>query len=398
MDFEIRPIVEDEFANWTQAVALGFGDHTRESDVELVRPWYQLDRTVAAFDNGKPVSGAHSLSCEMGVPGGSIAVAAVGPVAVQPTHRRKGILTSMMANLLKDVHERGEPVAVLRAAESIIYGRFGYGIGTVHENWSIERPHTAYAGPFEAEGRTAFVTSQEMRQVFPEVHRRATQGRPGAVQPPAGLWGMVAADLEHQREGASANFHVVYRRGGDTDGYVTYRLKDEAVRVSALLSVTDEAHAALWRYCFDVDLRSSTTAIDRPVDDPLPWMLADPRRLKKTSYDGLWLRLVDLRAALLSRRYARQGRLVLDVRDGFCPWNEGRYLLEGGPSGAECRPTGETPDLVLSTADVAACYLGAARFTTLARAGRVEERTRGALSEADAMFATDVAAWSPYEF
>ena len=177
-----------------------------------------------------------------------------------------------------------------------------------------------------------------------------------------------------------------------------YRTKGETLIVMQLLAAANEAQASLWRFCFDIDLMASTEAWDRPPDDPLPWMLADPRRLKRSLEDGLWVRLVDVAAALSARRYAAQDRLVLEVRDRFCGWNDGRYELEGGPDGTVCRPTTAEPDIVLSAADLAATYLGTVAFTTLSHAGRVEERTQGALLRADAMFATQLQPWNPFGY
>ena len=398
MDFEIRPIVEEEYEPWLRAIDLGFGSHLREADVPRLRRTFKMDRTVAAFDDGRPVSGAHSYPLEMMVPGGSLVIAGVNAVAVQPTHRRRGILTGMMAHQLRDLHERGEALAALFSAESAIYGRFGYGAATFYEGWTIDRQHTAFARTHEADGRTAFVAPEEMRKVFPDVYRRATERRPGALQLPDYAWDDRAEDLEHHRGDRSASFYVVYERDGGVDGYVSYRLQGPTVHVSELMSTSLEAHAALLSYCFGIDLRSTVKAPTRPVDDALPWMLADPRRLQRSLHDGMYLRLVDVAKALPARDYSRQGSLVLEVSDSFCPWNEGRFELEAGPEGAECSPTSASPDLLLSASDLASVYLGTVRFTTLASAGRIEERSPEALQRADAMFATELAPWCPYMF
>jgi predicted acetyltransferase len=320
-------------------------------------------------------------------------------VTVQPTHRRLGILTALMTDQLCDIHERGEPLAALTASESVIYGRFGYGISVVHERWNIDRPYTAYVAPYEPKGRLEFVEPEQMRKTFPEVYRRATALRPGTIERSADAWDSLATDYPPYRGGASAFFHVTFHGDeGNLDGYASYRINSGALKVDELTSVTDDAHAALWRLCFDVDLTSSTAARQRPVDDPMPWMLAEPGRLQRTPYDGLWVRLVDVPAALQRRTYLREGRIVLKVRDTFCPWNEGRYVLEGGPQGAECRSTDAEPDLVLSVADLAAAYLGAVSFTTLSHAGRVEQLSDGALALADSMFATELKPWCPFSF
>jgi predicted acetyltransferase len=202
-------------------------------------------------------------------------------------------------------------------------------------------------------------------------------------------------DVPSERKtGKSANFYVEYRES-EVEGCAVYRIKEGKVSVWLLLACTDAAYAALWRYCFDIDLIKTIEAWGRPMDDPLVWMLNDARALERKPFDCTWLRLVDVPKALSSRTYAQEGEIVFEVRDQFCPWNEGVYHLVGGPSGATCIPTTKSPDLTLSVDDLAVPYLGGSPFTPLARAGRVEERTPGALRRADAMFATQLRPWSP---
>jgi predicted acetyltransferase len=165
------------------------------------------------------------------------------------------------------------------------------------------------------------------------------------------------------------------------------------------MALTVEARAALWQYCFNVDLVATVKAVDRPIDDPLRWMLADPRRLRVPRLgDFLWVRLVDLPAALMARRYSATDCLVFEVEDPFCLENSGRYQLAGGSDGAECRRSSAEPDISLQVADLGATFLGGVRFDTLARAGRVHEQTPGAIRRADAMFASDPAPWCTTEF
>ena len=127
-----------------------------------------------------------------------------------------------------------------------------------------------------------------------------------------------------------------------------YRTARPNLIVQELMAATPEAAKALWRYCFDLDLMTCTETLSRPVDDPLPWMLADPRRLQRTVRDGLWVRLVDAAEAMELRRYAQSGSLVLEVRDELCPWNDGTFRLEWSAEGATCRASSSSPDLALS--------------------------------------------------
>ena len=393
--FEIRPIHDNEYAALARVTALGFGSHANESLLPVWKLPLEPDRTIAALEDGQIVGGAASYSQTMTVPGGELRAASLDNVAVQPTHRRKGALAGMMEHLLRDMHERDEPLSALSASETTIYGRYGYGIATSSENWSIEGAHAAFRLPAEQPGKLRFLSKEEARGVVPDIVDRSYSMRPGYTSTTDGLWDLFLVDAEPWRGGASAMSHVAYEVEGRVDGYVGYRVKDRKVRVSGLFSATDEAHRTLWEFCFGVDLMTGVEASGRPVDDPLPWMLADPRKLKRTTQDQMWLRLVDVRAALSGRRYAEEGRLVIEVMDGACQWNQGRLELEAGPDDAACKDSSAPPDLVLDAADLASVYLGAVPMSTLARSGRVEECTAGALARADRMFSSPVQPWWP---
>ena len=394
---EMRTVTTDEFVQWLRVESRAYGNRL-DDDPELLRPHFDLDRSIAVFDQANIVGGAHSHKLEMSIPGASAVVAGVANIAVQPTHRRRGIMTRMMHYQINNIHERGEPLAALFATESIIYGRFGYGVGSVHERWMIDRQYNEYARPYESPGRVVFVDPVDITKELPEVFRRSTMDRPGVFQRAPHQWKRDSQAPEHTQGGQGGLFYAAYEDGGKVDGYVTYRTTGTTLVVNELMAATNEANAALWRFCFDLDLYNSTEAIKRPVDDPLPWMLANPRRLQRSTRDGLWVRLIDVSAALKLRRYVQSDRLVLEVRDGVCPWNEGRFELEGSSEGATCRASSSSPDLVLSVSDLASVYLGTVSFSTLSHAGLVDERTPGALLRADRMFAVRHKPWTPHSF
>ena len=175
--------------------------------------------------------------------------------------------------------------------------------------------------------------------------RRSTQGRPAVFQRAPHHWERDSRNPIHSQGGSGGLFYAAYVEDGQIDGYATYRTQRPAVMVNELMAATPEATAALWRFCFDLDLYERTEAVKRPVDDPLPWMLADPRRLQRSPRDGLWVRVVDARAALEQRSYATSDRLVLEIRDDFCDWNQGCWSLEMSPEGGDCRPVTGGADL-----------------------------------------------------
>lgn len=398
MSIELRGVGEDEYSRFTSAMAVGFGEEMTDDMMAARAREMRHGRVLAAYDGADIVGTSVAYPLAMNIPEGlSAPVAVVADVTALPTHRRRGILTRMMRRMLTEARDDGQILAALGASESIIYGRFGYGAATHNARWRIDRRHTAFAAAPEWAGKTRFIGKDDALTLLPEVSVRACADRPGFVALRHEHWAEHLADFEAHRRGSGAMQFVVYEEpDGRIDGYVAYRIRGEEVIVVDFMSVTDAAHAALWAFCFGIDLRTAIACDNRPTDDPMPWMLADPRRLERWLQDCMWLRIVDARAALEARRYAVEGRLRIELRDDFCGWNVGRYALEGGPDGARCVPTAEPADITLSAAELGAAYLGGAAFSALAHASRVEGDA-DALRLADAMFRTRRAAWWPHE-
>ena len=392
-DFEVRLITEDEWPEWERSVARGFGAHSTPDARVQIRSLTELDRALGTFHRGKIVGSAVAHSFELTIPGGHTSFPLVDAVTVLPTHRRRGLLTAMMERQLADFRERGEFLAGLTATEGSIYERFGYGIATWGENWKIVREHARMAHSSDPTGETRFVEPDEMRHLWPQIYERVWRNRVGMFSYNQAWWDGLADDPESWRRGASAFFHVVYEANGIPEGFVSYRLRDNIVGVIMLLGTTLAAETALWSYCFGIDLMTEIRAGHRPLDDPLPWMLADTRRLERSVRDELWLRLVDVPAALQARSYEAEVRAVIQVRDQFCPWNEGRYELEVSPDGATCKRTTESPDLELDVSELGAVYLGGTTLGTLLRSGRVKESKPGIVARLDRALAVERAPW-----
>ena len=406
MDVQIRPIKVEEFEQFTRMLQRAFGEDFRDEDVAIERRLFEAERSLGAFDDGELVGTTGAFTLTLTIPGGSLPMPGVTAVAVQPAHRRRGLLTALMRKQLDDFHDAGELVAGLWASEGAIYQRFGYGLATLVGRFDIDKDRTAFARPVQSSGVVSLVERERALELFPHVHRQVVPRYPGMVARTPGMWEHDFADFEHWRDGATPLFFALYESQGRPEGYLAYRVKNEwpqgiarnEVRVRELMAVTTEAYVALWRFCFDMDLAGNFEGWGRPVDEPLLQLLAHPRALRFGLGDGMWLRLVDVPGALGARAYSAHGQLTLEVRDSFCPWNEGRFSLASGPDGARCGPATTEPDLLVDAADLAAAYLGGTRFGTLHRAGRVVEVAPGALATADAMFTWDPPPWCPHVF
>ncbi|HUF85531.1 MAG TPA: GNAT family N-acetyltransferase [Acidimicrobiia bacterium] len=409
-DFEIRPVTPDEVEAFSRAPLAAFGETFDPDRFKLEWTHHELDRTLAAFDDGEIVGTGRLYSLELTLPGGALEpVAAVSWISVLPTHRRRGILTAIMGRELDDAVARGESMAVLHASEGVIYRRFGYGIAASSLSFTLPSRHTAFLRPPPEGGRVRLVDEETARKTFPEIFDRARRQRPGAVSRVAEWWANELFYVDKKEEGN--RFFATYESADRAlDGYVLYKVvprwTDDGVsrhrlEVLDLVTASTEARTVLWRYLCDVDLVETIAAGSGPVDEPLRWLLADSRRFAVNRLsDGLWVRILDAATALAARRYAAHDRMVFDVVDEFRPDGAaaGRFALAAGPDGAQCERTAADPDLALAVADLGAAYLGGVTFSTLARAGLVEERTPGALARADAMFASDPAPYVMTEF
>ena len=399
--YPIRTATLETVEAFVAPLNLAFADMPDPGDEER-RTW-EPDRIIAAFDGTEPVATAGALTFRLSVPGGEAAAAGVTLVGVSPSHRRRGILRSMMRHQLDDVRARGESIAILWASEGAIYQRFGYGLATLSGTFEIERGGAVFARPAPVEGTVRLVDLETAMGIFPALYDRVRVETPGMVGRSETWWRWITLrDTDHMRGANGMKFLAVYEADGQVEGTAVYRVKPDwddrgpNGRLVALevLATTPRATRDLWRWLFEVDLVRLVRAVRGPVPHPLQLLLADPRRLGFTVGDAIWLRVVDVPAALAARTYGRAGALVLEVRDGFCPWNAGRWRLDVADDGrGSVEPTTAEPDVTLDAADLGATYLGTFRFSELARVGRVVENTAGALLRADEMFAAARAPW-----
>ncbi|MGW7368084.1 GNAT family N-acetyltransferase [Streptomyces sp. NPDC054841] len=409
MTTELRVLQRDEWDQWYAKLELAFGGVAEAPEErELWNALTETDRSIGAWDGDECVGTAGAFSFRVSVPGGALVPAAgVTMVSVAATHRRRGVLTSMMRRQLDDVRQWGEPLAVLTASEPAIYGRFGYGIGTHQLNLEIDTSRVGIVAPPGTDDvRLRFVPVAEAAEACEAVYLRTIGARPGMLARTPGWERLPLLDPPSEREGASPMQCVLAERDGEVVGYVRFHNKPEwdafgpggSIMLRDIDALDPAAYAALWRFLFGIDLTSTVRARNRPVDDPLLQLVTDIRRCGVRVRDSLHVRLVDVGAALAARTYRTPVDVVFDVEDAFCPWNEGRWRLTGDAKGASCERTGDAADLGLSVRELGAAYLGGVTLSALAGAGRVRELRGGALAEASLAFGSDLAPWLPHGF
>jgi predicted acetyltransferase len=404
MAFEVRPVKNlDEFTAAVFAIGQYFGMVPTEERMQRFVDQITLERMHAAWSDGAIVGGAGAFTFNVTVPGGDVPTAGVSVVGVYPTHRRRGVLRSLMRAQLDDAHERGEPLAALWASEEPIYGRFGYGLASFCGEISLAHEYTAFADVAEPAGTVRFLEPEEALEAIPPVFERARLQWPGMFSRDRLWWeNREIKDSEERREGAGPKRWIVYEQDGAMEGYAVYRHKPgwdggstiAELRVIEALGATSQALRDIWGYLLAVDWKATITASLLPPDHPLFLLLATPRRMRYRMGDSLWVRLVEVGAALSARKYSVDGSVVFDVHDDFGTWNQGRWKLDEGVAAR----TDDDADIALPVQSLGSAYLGGVSFAELARAGRLEELKDGALARADALFRWDRHPWCPEIF
>jgi predicted acetyltransferase len=397
---EPAPVSRDELPALVEASYSAFHnevpDHHRERWQNVLEP----ERTLVLRDRGRIVAGTGIFSRRLTVPGGEVPAAGVTLVGVRPTHRRRGLLTTLMRRQLADIHEGGrEAVAALWASEPVIYGRFGYGPATLAAHLEIRTREARLRRTSSAQ--IDLLAPEDARDAMGPVHEAVRATVPGMLDRDGPWWQDRLRDHESDRDGAQP-----LRAAITGDAYALYAVKPDftyegpaaEVLVREVVATTAEGSAAVWGFLLGLDLTAKLAWDLAPADDPLPHMVVNAHDVRVHLADALWVRLVDVPRALSDRSYAQPFEVVLEVADEVCPWNAGRWALRWDGSAATCARTATPAALELGAAELGAAYLGGTTLGQLARAGLVRELRNGALAAASRAFMGARAPWCPEIF
>ncbi len=359
------------------------------------------ERVHAAFEGDRAVAGSGVFAFDLTVPGGQVKAAGLTIVAALPTHRRRGLLRAMMRSQIDAAHADGEPVMVLWPSSDTIYGQFGCGMASMMAEIDMPRAHAAAYAADDAPAQARLVPLGEAEASVSAVYDRVARQTPGMfVRSPAWWQDRVLNDQDWKRRGGGTLQCAVLDIGGAPSAYALYRVNaafehgsgvGHALVVEAM-GVSPQATHAIWRFLFGIDWMARVKAHLLPVDHALLLSTAEPRRLNFHLREGIWVRLIDLGAALAARSFAGDDAVVIEVTDEFCPWNAGRWRISRGG----VAQTGAPAELACEVASLGCVYLGGFSFAELARALR--ELVEGAIARADGLFRTDRKPWCPEIF
>lgn len=397
------------FEPWLRAVDRGFlGSRSDDARIARMVRAFGDRRTTGVWDDAAPepqdpVATVNAWIGELTLsPGRTVESWAISDVTVSPTHRRRGIARDLLEGELRVAAGLGLPAAMLTVSESTLYARYGFGPASMSTALRFETARTRWTGP-ETTGRVDHVTPERAGVELARLHGLARTRVPGDTDSYSGNWGRLTGEAGDAAETAPVRAVLHTDAAGEVTGGATYRIAEDGddftkhtLDVIALVTVDDDAYAALWRYLLEMPLVSVVRAGVRAVDEPVRWMVDDFRGVEERVADHQWLRVLDPVAILGGRAYAGGGRLALEVTDplGFAA---GTFAIEADAEGeaeatrVEGAPEG--PLLRLDASTLGSIVLGTVRPTTLVRAGRITEGAPGDAAVADRLLAPARAPW-----
>jgi predicted acetyltransferase len=408
----VHPVPADEVAPWTRAMVATFLSDPDGADarrrVELLTRHWDPARAWGVRDRGRWVATLRTERRALSVPGSGgqtndLSVDAVTNVTVSATHRRRGLMSRMLQDSLAAARDRGDAVSILIAAEWPIYGRFGYAPATIGADYLFRRSRRGAQCGGDA-ARVRQVERDEFGAAAPVVFAAARRRCAGQIDRGADWWDRVLGHAGYAPSPTLPHNWLIHEGEAGPDGLLAWKATSDfalipplgTAEVWDLTAATDAAYRDLWAYLSGIDAIDDIRLSNRPVDEPVRWLLDDGRALVMTQHvDFLWLRLLDVPAALAARRYAVPGELVLEVIDeDVSRLASGRYRLTADGAEARCAPDSAAADVEITQQALASIYLGGFRLSELTLAGAARERIPGALAQLDLMFSTARAPWN----
>jgi len=390
MAVEIRVPTPEQWAEVCLVDTRAFGNSLTPEEIEERRDLHDLSRFRIAVDGTRVVAVAASYAMDATLPGGvSVPMGGVTWVSVAATHRRQGLMRRVVGAVHDDIAERGEPIATLYASEGGIYENIDYGCSTQVRVASLNPRLTSFRREYSTAGGVCYLDSTEdpvaLTTAMWERFRRL---RAGETSRSAALHNFLADQRAKPAGPMSPVEYFVH-----ADGYAAYRMEQDwntghpahTMHIVEVAAITPEAHAALWETLLGVDLVGEIKSNALAIDDPLPYLLTNPRTLRTNELnDGVWVNVLDIPMAFAARSYRSTDRLVVEV-------DEKRWAIDGGPDGATCKPVRTRPDLTCTHAALSALLYGGVAPSALVAGRRMTARNDDVLRRADIFFTTATA-------
>ncbi len=394
-NFEIRAAREEELQTIMQLVGYAFANNEQPKD-EPEPPPVTPQQTLCAYDGERMVATSGAFDFQMQMNGRPVAADGVTLVTCDPGYRRRGLVRQLMEGLLQRARQRDVPLAILWASMGAIYQRFGYGLATTQVTYEVPLRFVEFQFGEQSGGNTRRLSRAEAMPHLESVYEAYSTPANGMLQRRKFLWDFMLK----RSEGQNVWIAVYFDDGGKPRGYCLYKTlfdvklfpeSPQIMDVFDFVWLDMDAYRGLWRFLASHDLVDRIRFDYVAEDDPAPSLFLEPRRLRRRTTDGVWMRIVDAAGALGGRGYDLPGEVVIQVtEDVLCPWNNGCYRVIANEDGAEVEKlAGSThPDLTIRPDGLASLVSGHSRASDLARMGRAAIPDEQQAARLDALFAT----------
>jgi predicted acetyltransferase len=395
MEFEFRAVNAAEMDQFGELTAYAYGGAFGYGEDNLAKTATRPEWTLCAFDGPRLAASYATLPLTARANGKAVAMGGVTTVATAPEYRRRGLLRSITTRALEAQREAGQSVAALWASQAAIYQRYGYTAATAQISYQIDSVDLQLLTPADDSLRVSRGSVSELMDDIKSLYRTFIAERSLYLHRSSGLWQSNVLNDNNSKlpiraaicrdETGGARGYVIYTLA---DGKVSHRARNQLLAVGDLVATDLAAYRALWVFLGKHDLVGSITWQRAPLDDPLPELLAEPRLLNTQAHEGLWLRLVDIAAALAARGYQCDGEVSFSVEaDPLTPWNDGSYRLNVSNGSAEVARISTATEFTIDRKHLASAWCGRHRLSTLANWGLVTGDP-AAIARADVLLAT----------
>jgi predicted acetyltransferase len=400
---------DEETTAWLEATALSFhapapsAEHMArvaasfQSEGRVLSAAYTSESLPGAWDASRPVATYAAFDKPLNVGGGNfLDTHLIADLTVRATHRRRGLMRTLLSADLRRAAENGLAIAALRAMEATIYPRFGFGPAILGRHVEVDTGDT-FALLHDPEGCVEVTDPSTLLDVAPDVFDRFHSRTLGSIQRqrfyPSKIAGIWAEDRPLPDPSVRAALH--YDADSEVDGYVTYKFSSRdsqpgTIEVVDMVATCPNAYLGLWGYLASIDLVRLVSYRQAPATDVLNWAMHDRRGFRVVNEeDAVWLRILDPVAALESRSYDVDGAVHLAISDPL-DLASGGYALrvrDGKACVTRTSCCSRPADVSMDISTLGSLYLGGVRARVLASAGRISARSPAALGELEALMA-----------
>ncbi|MGO4549214.1 enhanced intracellular survival protein Eis [Paenibacillus sp. 2TAB23] len=367
---EIRPLGNDHFDESMLLSQFAFQYEKSADELMETKKQFAVEPAAryAAFVDEQFAAQATVLELQTYIGGKVFNMGGLAGVATWPEFRRQGLVAQILVQALHEMRQKGQVISYLHPFEFGFYRKFGWETYTENKSYTIQKEQLP--ARFLFEGRVErFKGDYELLSHLYEAYASHYNGS------------LVRSDLWWKyriTKRKPGQIVVYYDATGEAQGYVIYEVKNSRLTVHELIYLNESARAALWSFVSQHDSMITELTITVPMDDQLPFVLANPR-IKQEVIPYFMARIVDAEQFIsqyVFNESATDDLIPIQLRDDKAPWNNGLYLLNIDGSGKavltpiEAKETHKNP-IKMDIGALTTMLLGYLRPTKLAQLARI---------------------------